>query len=192
MPGQARPRLRMTTSRFRYYVAASIDGFIADADGQLDWLTKFDDVAGLGQHYQRFIDGIGALAMGSRTYEWVRASGQPWPYVGLPTWVFSSRALPAMAPDIRVVSGDVRPVADAMVEAAGGKDVWLVGGGPLVADFAAHGLLHTIHLGIIPIVLGSGAPLLPTPTPIDLTLEATTPFERGLIELRYAVTRQGT
>lgn len=180
----------MTTSRFRYYVAASIDGFIADVDGGIDWLTRFDDVDGLAEHYGRFISGIGALAMGSRTYEWVRASGQPWPYDGLPTWVFTSRTLPAMASDIRFVSGDVRPVADAMIEAAGGKDVWLVGGGALVAEFAAHGLLDAIHLGVIPVVLGAGAPLLPTRMPIELALEETTSFERGLMELRYAVRRR--
>ena len=63
--------------------------------------------------------------------------------------------------DIRVVQGDVVPVHAAMVEAAGGKNVWLVGGGELVGAFADEGLLDEIWLGMQPVFLGAGAPLLP-------------------------------
>jgi dihydrofolate reductase len=153
--------------RTRYYTAASIDGFIADGDGALDWLLQFGEVEGMERHYPDFLAGIGALAMGSTTYEWVaRAVGflddpSKWPYA-LPTWVFSSRELPRVeGPDIRFVAGDVRPVHEAMAAAAAGRDIWLVGGGDLVGQFADVGLLDDVIVNVAPVTLGSGAPLLP-------------------------------
>src|SRR5687768_14463372 len=95
----------------QYYTATSLDGFIADPQNSLDWLLQFD----MTDDYLNFIKAVGALAMGSTTYEWILAdlarsgtkSPGPWPYEQ-PTWVFTSRSLPA-APgaDIRFVSGDV-------------------------------------------------------------------------------------
>lgn len=107
--------------------------------------------------------------MGSTTSEWllthhVRLGSEdprPWSYEQ-PTWVFTSRSLPAVpGADVRFVRGDVRPVHREMVEAAGGKNVWLVGGGELVGQFYDHGLLEEIIVSIASVTLGAGAPLLP-------------------------------
>lgn len=103
----------MTT---QYYVASSLDGFIADAQHSLDWLFQLGQEA--DADIGTFLAGVGALAMGSSTYEWLlrhhvkpgQADAQPWPYTQ-PCWVFSSRELPGVAgADIRFVRGDVRPV----------------------------------------------------------------------------------
>jgi dihydrofolate reductase len=67
--------------------------------------------------------------------------------------------------NITFVSGDVRPMHAAMVEAARGRDVWLTGGGEIVGQFADHGLLDEIVLGVAPVFLGGGAPLLPRRLP---------------------------
>jgi dihydrofolate reductase len=109
----------------------------------------------------------------------------------MPTWVFSSRDLPRIeGADIRFVAGDVRPVHSDMVREAAGKNVWLVGGGDLVGQFADHGLLDEIILGVAPVFLGAGAPLLPrriTTPPLRL-LEAR--MADGVFAfLRYAVER---
>jgi len=151
----------------QYYTASSIDGFIADSDNSLDWLFQFGESGEISQEYSRFIAEVGALAMGSTTYEWILrhsnllADPAQWSYP-MPTWVFSSRELPPVdGADIRFVSGDVRPVHAAMVRAAAGKNLWLVGGGDLVGQFTDHGLLDEIILGMAPVMLGSGAPLLP-------------------------------
>src|SRR5690242_9289531 len=141
-------------TRTQYFTATSIDGFIADADNSLEWLFPLrQSEAGL-QEYPTFIAEVGALAMGSTTYEWVLTherlleEGKPWPY-DQPTWVFSSRDLPAVpGADLRFVSGDVAPVHAAMVEAAAGKNIWLVGGGELVGQFADAGLLDELILGM--------------------------------------------
>jgi dihydrofolate reductase len=183
----------MTT---QYYTATSIDGFIADADNSLDWLFQLDDAEGAAvqEEYPRFLADVGALAMGSTTYQWLAdhtgflEDPARWEYQ-LPTWVFSHRQLPVPAGlDIRLVAGDVRPVHAAMVEAAAGQNVWLVGGGELVGQFHDAGLLDEVILGVASVFLGSGAPLLPrriTTPPLEL-LEVKQ-YGRDFVSLRYRV-----
>ena len=154
----------MTT---QYYTATSIDGYLADEDNSLDWLFQFGDVEGMDDVYARFIKEVGAIAMGSTTYEWVVEHEnlledlEKWPY-DVPTWVFSTRELPVVeGADIRFVEGDVVPVHAEMVNAADGGNVWLVGGGDLVGQFHDHGLVDELVLTVAPVTLASGPPLLP-------------------------------
>lgn len=91
-----------------YSVAASLDGFVAGPDDDLDWLLQFGFDA-FREHHDRFTAGVGALAMGATTYEWLRGHDDAWPYPDKVTWVFSSRSLDVPADgDVRVVTGDVR------------------------------------------------------------------------------------
>jgi dihydrofolate reductase len=160
---------RMTKTQ--YFTATSVDGYIADADNSLDWLFEVPRNGGSGvEGFSAFFAGVGAMAMGATTYEWVfaheRLDERPekwreW-YGATPTWVFTHRRLPSVADaDIRFVEGDVKPMHDEMVSAADGRNVWLVGGGELVGAFADRGLLDEILLGVQPVFLGSGEPLLP-------------------------------
>jgi dihydrofolate reductase len=151
----------------QYYTASSLDGFIADRHNSLDWLFQFGDAP--EGDYPEFLAAVGAIAMGSTTYEWVLANDlvadpahpKPWPYPQ-PAWVFTTRELTRLpGADIRFVRGDVRPVHEAMVKAAGGRNVWLIGGGELVGQFHDHGLLDEIIVTIASVTLGGGAPLLP-------------------------------
>jgi len=161
----------------QYYTATSIDGWIADDENSLDWLDQFGAVEGMEDHYRQFVDGVGALAMGSTTYEWIVGHEDllehpdRWPYE-VPAWVFSTRELPAVeGADVRFVEGDVAPVHADMVRAADGENVWLAGGGDLVGQFHDHGLLDELILTVAPVTLGSGAPLLPrriTTPPLQL------------------------
>jgi dihydrofolate reductase len=179
----------------QYYTASSLDGFIADPEHTLGWLLQFGSVEETS--YPEFIREVGALAMGSTTYEWVlrhqsEADGAPpaWPYEQ-PTWVFTSRSLPRVqGADIRFASGDVRPVHREMVAAAGGKNVWIVGGGELAGQFHDHGLLDELIVQIAPVTLGAGSPLLPraiTKPPLRLVAVAT--YGGTFAELRYEVPR---
>jgi dihydrofolate reductase len=152
----------------QYYTATSIDGYIADQQNSLDWLFEVDE--GTDNPFGAFFSGVGAFAMGATTYEWILKNDnlldepQNWyaMYGGVPCWVFTHRDLPPV-PDANLffVSGDVERVHEAMVVAAQGKNVWLVGGGDFVGEFADLGLLDEIILGIAPVTLGGGAPLLP-------------------------------
>lgn len=153
----------------QYYTATSLDGFIADPEHSLTWLfTRDQDHAG-PLNYAEFIAGVGALCMGASTYEWVldhEFSGKPpeewkWPYE-LPCWVFTHRTLPVVPnAAIEFASGDVAAVHEAMVEAAAGKNVWVVGGGDLAGQFADAGLLDEVIVYLAPVTLGAGAPLFP-------------------------------
>ena len=111
--------------------------------------------------------------MGSTTYEWILSAedrgGWQWPYK-IPSWVFTHRQLPLVPDaDVRFVSGDVAPVHEEMVRAAGGRNVWIVGGGDLAGQFADAGLLDEVIVWIAPVTLGAGAPLLPRR--VELRLE---------------------
>lgn len=171
----------------QYYVAASVDGFIADRDGKLDWLFQFGKADGVNESYANFIKDVGAVAMGSATYEFIL--GEKWGYEGIPAWVFTHRDLPRVPnADLRFTSEDVEKVHADMVKAAGGKNVWLIGGGKLVAQFAERGLLDEIHLAVMPVFLGGGAPLLPMSRTEPMVLERVTQFGMGAIELRYRLT----
>lgn len=180
----------------QYYTATSLDGFIATEDHSLDWLFPLGDPA--GSSYPEFIREIGAAAMGFSTYQWMLQNHvkpgtpeqAPWPY-GMPVWVFSRRTLPRVADaDVRFVSGDVRPVHAAMLAAAGGRNLWIVGGGDLAGQFQDAGLLDEIIVQVGSVTLGRGQPLLPrriTSPPLRLT--SVKAFGTGLAELRYAVPR---
>jgi dihydrofolate reductase len=150
-----------------YYTATSIDGRIADEENSLAWLFQFSDDPAADDRYATFIARTGAIVMGSTTYEWllreeIRDDPGRWPYAQ-PTWVFTSRELPGIpGADLRFVSGPVEPVhAEIAAEVEEGKDLWLVGGGELVGMFLDAGLLDALHLGVAPVFLGGGAPLLP-------------------------------
>lgn len=152
-----------------YFTASSLDGFIATADHSLDWLlSKTVDPDG-PMGYQAFVENIGALVMGSSTYEWVlRHEPGSWSYTQ-PTWVMTHRDLPVPeGADVRFAQGDVRAVHAAMTEAAGGADLWVVGGGELAAQFADAGLLDEIWVQYAPVTLGAGAPLLPRELELQL------------------------
>ena len=150
----------MTTT---FYTATSLDGFIADPDDSLDWLfTRKQDTSG-PLNYDDFIKDIGAIAMGRTTYEWVLDYEGPditWPY-SMPAWVFTHHELATVEGDIRFTQDDVATVHAEMVEAAGGKDLWVVGGGDLAGQFADQGLLDDVIVYIAPVFLGAGAPLFP-------------------------------
>jgi len=156
-------------TRTQYYTATSLDGFIADPDNSLDWLfTRARDPKG-PLNYEEFIAGVGAMAMGSTSYEWILghefAGKDPaeweWMY-DIPCWVFTHRELPVM-PNARIefTSASVAAVHEAMTAAAGGRNVWIVGGGDLAGQFADAGLLDEVIVQIAPVTLGGGAPLLP-------------------------------
>jgi dihydrofolate reductase len=166
-----------------YNTATSIDGYLADPENSLEWLftvpgghpEQSEEQGGDAEtpldEFDDFLVGVGAICMGSTTYEWILEHEVPlehpekWPYQ-VPSWVFTTRDLPALpGKDIRFVAapdpGDVARVHTEMVAAAGDKDRWIVGGGDLVGQFFDAGLLDEIRASIAPVFLGDGAPILP-------------------------------
>jgi len=175
-------------TRTIYYTATSLDGFIATREDSLDWLLSRDNDPAGPMGYDSFITGIGAVVMGASTYAWLEDNYEgPWPY-DVPSWVFTHRDFPARDDgDVRLVSGDVAQVHPQLVEAAAGKDVWVVGGGDLARQFAEHGLLDRVMVSVAPVTLGAGAPLLPGRVELRLT-EASR--NRDFACLSYDVVRE--
>lgn len=188
-----------TVMKTQYYTATSLDGFIATEDDSLEWLFPLGDLNETS--YPSFIAEVGALVMGSATYEWMlghadkvaASTGSPWPYTQ-PTWVFSSRSLSLVeGTEIRIVRGDIRPVHAEMRNAAGSKNIWIVGGGDLAGQFYDARLLDEIIVQVGSVTLGRGKQLFPRRvTNPPLRLVSTRQVGSGFAELRYAVPPAGT
>lgn len=182
----------------QYYTATSLDGFLATEDDSLDWLFELGSVN--ESSYPAFIAQVGALAMGSSTYEWMVRNGEKvaaemgsaWPYAQ-PAWVFTSRKLPTIdGADIRFVSGDVRSVHREMRAAAGDLDIAIVGGGDLACQFHDADLLDELVVQVGSATLGQGKPLFPRRVPgSGLRLVSVDRMGPGMAELRYEVQQQG-
>lgn len=178
----------------QYYTATSLDGFIATEDDSLEWLFALGDLN--DSSYPAFIVEVGALVMGSATYEWIlrneekltQATGSPWPYTQ-PAWVFTSRELPTIeGADIRFVTGDARKAYAEMRSAAGSKNIWFMGGGDLAGQFYDAGLLDELIVQITSVTLGKGKQLFPRRvlTP-NLQLVSIQQMGENMAELRYRV-----
>ena len=178
------------------YTPTSLDGFIATEDDSLDWLFPLGDVNDTG--YPAFIAQVGALAMGASTYEWLlrharevaAQAGSAWPYTQ-PTWVFTHRQLAAVpGADIRFVQGDVAAVHAQMVQAAQGRNVWIVGGGDLAGQFFDAGLLDEAFVQVASVTLGRGKPLFPRRvTSPPWKLLSVRKVGTGFAELHYQLPR---
>jgi dihydrofolate reductase len=186
-------------TKTQYYCAASLDGFIAESDDTLDWLMKYEgsfegDAEPIKGAYDRYYEGVGALVMGSVTYEFVLELGRGWPYEGKPTWVLTTRDLPkpdGEGVDVRFANAKVRDLHDELIAAAGERDLWVVGGGNVASQFADEGLLDELLVTVVPVVLGEGKPLFDRRLPGGpMQLTGTTRFDSGMVELRYEISRQ--
>ena len=148
-PDVCGPCLAGMVAKTQYYTATSIDGFIADAGNSLDWLFQAGSSSGKEDRFSHFFADVGAMAMaGATTYEWVLEHehliddpGKWRHYYGsVPCWVFTHRQLPVIpGADLVFAYGEVRGVHEEMRRAAGGRNIWLVGGGELAGQFADEG-----------------------------------------------------
>jgi dihydrofolate reductase len=191
-----------TMARTQYYCAASLDGFIAESDDTLDWLTEYQgsydgaDAQPMKGSYDSFYDGVGALVMGSATYQFVLDHTGPegdWPYAGKPTWILTSREMPKPAGDdvdVRFAGGPVDDHFDAMAESAGERNLWVVGGGNVASQFVDAGRLDELLVTVVPVVLGQGKPLFDRRVPGGpMQLTGSRAWDTGMVEVRYAIRR---
>lgn len=183
-------------TRIVYYTASTLNGFLADAENSLAWLFAVDDAD--GPDIAAFMDGMGVFVEGSTTYEWVLREEKllenpdKWAqfYGSRPTYVFTSRELPVPdGADVRFVTGPVAEALPEIMAAAGGKDVWVVGGGDLAGQFLDIDALDELVITLAPALLTGGAPMLPRNLGSDrLTLREAA--ARGqFAQLTYAVSK---
>lgn len=172
------------TARVRLYVATSIDGFIADAEGGVDWLEPYQPAS---YGYREFMQEVGAVVIGRRTFEQIATFGDRWPYAEKRTIIVASQSLRALPPNGTAVSGGIAAAVKAAREQSS-RDVWVVGGAVTMRSAIDAGLVDLIDIFIVPVLLGRGIPLLGSlHVPRTLDLDGITTFQDGVVKLRYNV-----
>lgn len=155
-----------------YFTGTTLDGYLADEHDSLDWLMSQDIDHDGPMGHAAFMEGIGAMVMGATTYRWLgdhmATTGDDWPYA-IPCFVFTHQQVDPLGEGIRFVSGPPADHHAAIVASAAGRDIWVVGGGELAAQWAEAGFLDEVQVSIAPVTLGSGRPLFPRPFDLELT-----------------------
>jgi dihydrofolate reductase len=168
------------------YIAASLDGFIADRDDGLAWLTERKDLE-LGEFdYNLFIKRISTVVMGRATYDWLARQNMAWPYSEQRTIVVTSRPVPEPMGTL-----ETRSDIDALIpelRALDDGDVWMIGGGRLQMAFIERDALDELEIYVISQLLGGGAPLFPsTGFARDLRLLSARQLGSGCARLHYSL-----
>ena len=185
-----------------YYCAVTLDGYIAESDDTIDWLTGYQgsydgEAPPVEGGYEDFYEEVGALVSGSVTYEWIlghMSRGGSWPYAGKPCWVLSSRDLStpdAEGADVRIVRGEVADLFEEMLASAGDRNLWVLGGGNVASQFADADLLDEMLVTVVPVVLGAGKPVFERPLAKPMQLIGANTHATGMVYLRYEVRRGG-
>jgi dihydrofolate reductase len=169
--------------RLRYGVAMSLDGFIAGPSGEHDWMIA-DPAIDYAAMHARF----DTYLVGRRTYEVARVRAAGWPNLGHKWVVVSSSLKPEDHPGIAILSSDI-PQAVAQLKAQPGKDIWLFGGGVLFRFLLDAGLVDGIDVSVMPVMLGSGTPLVTEGRRQTLYLEESRALPSGILLLSYSIGR---
>ncbi|MBZ0274180.1 dihydrofolate reductase [bacterium] len=172
----------------RVYLAMSLDGRIATADGGVAWLDPFGENVDYG--YDDFMHGIDVVILGRTTYDQVLTFGE-WPYAGKQTFVLTTRPFNPGRDDVFAWTDGAATLA-AHARAIAKKGVYHCGGGKSIAAFMEIGEIDTFDIQLMPVVLGAGPMLFPDGcAPASLALADTTPFENGVVRLVYEVVKGG-
>jgi dihydrofolate reductase len=171
--------------RLRYGVAVSLDGFIAGPNGEYDWIVHDPniDFAAMFAEYD-------TLLMGRGTYEVATGEGKTWDSFGQQWVVVSTTLKPEDHPNVTILSNGVTEAVAAMKAQPGPapqKDIWLFGGGVLFRSLLDAELVDTIEVGLQPVLLGSGIPLLPEGNRRSLQLTTSKVMPSGIVMLTYSV-----
>ena len=168
------------------HIATSADGYIARPDGDLHWLTSRPAPDGF-YGMNAFMRSIDTKVLGRKTYEASLRLGAKFDSTSR-TIVFSRHAPPADAPPgVEFVSGAIGPFVSRLREQPG-KDIWLMGGGELIASFLDEQAIDEFVLSVVPVFIGDGIPLIARRhRHVPLELHAVERFEDGLVQLHYQV-----
>jgi dihydrofolate reductase len=173
-------------SKTTLYIATTLDGKIARKDGSLDWLFALPNPNQIDHGYGQFLSTIGATVMGKNTYKEIIGFGVDWPYVGMNSYVVTTdKDLKSTTPDTFIVAASLTDFVNDLKK-KNEKDIWLIGGGQLIASFLDNKLLDRMILTLIPTTIGEGIPLFPEiAKETNWTLTNVERFETGVVNLTY-------
>ena len=149
--------------KIRFFFAASLDGYIADPEGGVEFLDAVEDSdddapEGDDDGYETFFSDIGTLVMGRGTYKFLE-DNETWPYPKMRTIVLTRRAIerPLCDLETRVVDDFVSFARK--LRALNDGDAWILGGGNVMGEFLSVGEVDTINMSIVPVAIGRGIPM---------------------------------
>ena len=170
--------------RIRYSVACSLDGYIAGPKGEADWITMDPEI-----DFNAIFSEFDTLLIGRKTFEAMgKYGGGGGGMPGVKSIILSRTMRPADYPKLTIF-GDNSERQIAGLKEQPGKDIWLFGGGELFRSLLEAGLVDSVEVGVMPVLLGGGIPLLPAPArQAKLKLIKQTVYKTsGIIGLEYAV-----
>jgi dihydrofolate reductase len=168
--------------RLRYQVAVSLDGFIAGPNGEYDWIVMDSAIDFKALHAE-----FDTAVMGRKTYDMMTAQGGHGEMPGLDVVAFSQTLPPSAYPGVRITNHDPREIV-AELKTKPGKDIWLFGGGALFKTMLEAGLVDSVEVAVMPVLLGTGVPLLPPGASTTLVLADQKTLPRsGIVVLSYSV-----
>ena len=182
----------MKARRIIVYIATSADGYIARPDGSVEWLNRRPDTTDYGM--KEFYPTIDTILWGRKTYDWVLAYHKKSKKSGIfdtkvANFVFSRKPPKRAAPGVAFVSEPVKAFAQRL-RSAPGKDIWMMGGGELIASFLDAGEIDEFDIHVIPTLIGEGIPLVaPGHRDVSLHLRSAKKFPDGVVRLRYEIAR---
>jgi dihydrofolate reductase len=177
------------------YIAASLDGFIARENGELDWLPGGTGELNQSEEdcgYEHFFDSIDTVLMGHKTYAQVLSFGIEYPYKTKQSFVFTRASSPPNADkNVTFINENAETFAKKLRNSPG-KDIWLNGGAELISSFFEKNLVDELILFVIPTTIGKGIPLFPqTSVEKKLTLIESKSYDqgyaKGIVKLHYSV-----
>lgn len=170
--------------KIKIYIAASLDGYIARPDGDLDWLTEFPNPTKEDYGYNEMLTSVDVVVMGGRTYHGLSCMDILWPYKDKKTFVVSHKAIDTSENIEFITDNIIERISD--LKNRSSKDIWLAGGGELITMCLNAGLVDEMQICYIPIILGSGIPLFPNnPKESNWTLTENIAYASGIIKLIY-------
>lgn len=174
-------------------IATSADGYIARPDGDLEWLNRRPNKSDYGM--RAFYRTIDTIIMGRNTYDWALAYQKKHRIKTsmfdskVANYVFAHKPPKKAEPGIEFITESVKRFARRL-RATPGKNIWMMGGGELIASFLDAGEINEFDIHVIPTLIGKGIPLIaPRFRDIDVKLLLVKKYPDGVVRLRYEVRR---
>ena len=168
------------------HIATSADGYIARPDGDIEWLSSRPAPEGF-YGMEAFMKTIDTKVLGRKTYDMSLGMGAKFEPKS-PTIVFSRQPPPADIPaGVEFASGAIGPFVSRLREQPG-KDIWLMGGGEIIASFLDEHAIDEFVISVVPVFIGDGIPLIARRhRHVPLELQSVERFEDGLVQLHYRI-----
>ena len=172
--------------KIKLYIAASIDGYIARSDGDLDWLTKYPINSDTNYGYDDFYKPVDIVIMGGKTYRDILNMDFVWPYKDKTTYVITHNPMGTNENVHFITENVVEEISKLRI--GNGKDIWLVGGGQLITILLNQDMVDEMTITTIPILLGNGIPLFPdNPKESQWELQNSMSYKNGVVQTKYKI-----